>query len=334
MKLQAEAKNSRRQSVQAPIVLDMSRVPSGQPSSKRGSFTPLASSHVRPPPRGSSISISDPVIPGLTPGAIDGLPGSSPPDQPISSIDNDASGSSQTQAGSRAFSSLFGRTSPQPHAGLEQSPPRNDVAAELEALKRELRSVKDELEETRHDLIESNEAREASETCVKALREFIGENHSDEMRLPPTPHMTKGHEADETADLSKKNGLTTGWGFKLWPGGNGSGPVKASTSSYTQLPVRRGSNASAPPPRPRTSQSPPPAFGRLGGFFNSISIVNSPNLQNGSDTSSETEPVSPTVEAPQTNVLVRRDSLAGETHLSGIPSTEEAKGIGVQILAQ
>jgi hypothetical protein len=330
MKLQAEAKNSRRQSVQAPIVLDMSRVgiPSGQPSSKRASFTPLASSHVRPPPRGSSISMSDPVIPGLTPGAIDGLPGSSPPDQPT--IDNDASGSSHSQPSSRAFSSLFGRTSPQPHAGLEHSPPRNDVAAELEALKRELRSVKDELEETRHDLIESNEAREASETCVKALREFIGENHSDQMRLPPTPHMTKGDEADETADLNKKNGLTTGWGFKLWPGGNGSGPVKASTSSYTQLPVRRGSNASAPPPRPSTSQPPPPAFGRLGGFFNSISSVNSPNLQNGSDTSSETEPVSPTVEALQTNVLVAGE--AGSTHLSGIPSTEEAKGIGVQIL--
>jgi hypothetical protein len=315
MKLQAEAKQSRRQSIQTPIALSPggSSLTAPPLSNKRASFTPLTGSHMRPPPRGSSVSVSDSAVPGLYPGAIDGLPGTSPPDRP----DNNGLVPNGSSNPPRRFSGLFGRTSPQPVINREHSPPVPDI----EELKREMKGVRDELEETRRELAESNEAREASETCVKALREFIGENQiggggvsgqMGTMKLPPPPHMANGDETDESADSNKKAGTTGGWSFKLWSGVPGSSKKAApdsSTSSYPQeQSFRRGSNASLsrPPPQVRSNtSSQPPTFGRFGGFFgsransiSSVASVSSTTLANplalqGSDTSSEAEPISP-----------------------------------------
>ncbi|KAF8074758.1 hypothetical protein FPV67DRAFT_1408907 [Lyophyllum atratum] len=320
MRLQTE---NRRQSL-APVDLTRAGIPSfgSPPSSKRASFTPLTGSLTARPTHGHRriASVSD---------------------SPTNATFFDKSPNSQTLAfdsltspyppsTSRRYSGLFGRTSPsQPDLA-----PSDQTSAEVEELRKELRTVKDELENTKHELSESNEAREASEMCVKALREFIGENNvggSDaessgvtSVKLPPLPTMARG---DEEAESRKAAGS---WGFKLWGDSTSvSKPSPLMPQSATLAPIPAA-------PSPHMPMSATPLSRKLGGFFSSRSSSISsmaptsvPPLQSNaassiresmysaSDTSSFVEPASPPTEYNM-NVVVRdvtnlSDSSAGNS---------------------
>ena len=209
-------------------------------------------------------------------------------------------------AGSARPPSLSGRTSPQPDNCFP------DVTAA--SLRREIDSLKAELEITKHELVESNEAREASETCVKALREFIGENNvgsssheSGAMKLPPMPTMTHGDEPDTSI---RPNGVNSGWGFKLWRG-----------ESVTTKPGPGIISSSA-----QNLPSTEPLVRKFGGLFSSRATtpsyatphprsgphsVHQEQMHHASDSSSAgdsvVEPISPTTnDLPA--VMIRRSS--------------------------
>lgn len=289
MRLQTE---SRRQSM---VPTDSARTSlalpgfGSPPSSKRASFTPLTG---RPPGHRRISSVSDtssvPILDlSASPGTQAFNIASSPPNN------------------SRQFPGIFGQYSPPISGDLSmttateppQAPDSNPLAAvatvdsdELEMIRKELQSVKEELATAKHELIEAIEAKEASETCVKALREFIADNNvgavaaggastltlvSGPMKLPPPPTMTTGEEG---SDRAKPNG---GWGFKLWGVDSPlipSMPFSASVAAPSpSVPV----NSTLPPP----VMSAPPLSRKLGGFFSSRSSLSS--------NSSLQQPVSP-----------------------------------------
>ncbi|KAG7443620.1 uncharacterized protein BT62DRAFT_934858 [Guyanagaster necrorhizus] len=299
MRLQSENQN-RRQSV-GPMPLDLSRAGfnnySTPGSSKRASFTPATGSHTtRPNAHRRISSVSDTCI----------------DDQ-----------SSQTLIIPPELSANSSRRI----SGFHNRSPQADKDAfnlELEALRKELRAARDELEETKHELSEANEAKEASDTCVNALREFISENNvgtvdldaRDAVKLPPLPATTTGDEME-----AKK--VTTGWGFKLWKADTSvkpaSGPTSITTAS-TASPVIASS--------PQLNPSQVPLTRKIGGFFSSRGSVssNSPLQSNAavaqvphrdsvysfSDASSMNEPLSPmSEESPHNDVVVRSLSDMG-----------------------
>ena len=239
MRLQAE---SRRQSA-APSAIDLSRaaIPgiSSPPSSKRASFTPLtgrSNSHRRV----SSISGTGD---GNGLGLLHVLSSDTQPNGPLSFQDSSASGLGPP--GSRR--SLFFRNSPPKSDAIPLPPTNVSTSSEFEAIKKELEGLKRELVDTRVELSEANEAKEASESCAKALREFIagnqvGESSMSGKSLPP-PIAIIGDSSDRKSAASN-----SGWGFKLWKADSNITP-----SSTRQLP---------PPP----TSAP---FSRLGGFFSS-----------------------------------------------------------------
>ena len=319
MRLQTE---SRRQSM-API--DSTRTSltltgfGSPPPSKRASFTPLTgrSGHKR------ISSISDSSSPSFP------IPDSTPsPHAQALNIPSSETHLSSPPSSSHRFPGVFGHQLPLPSdlsATTVPEPPQVStlnasvtVAAvnsqELETLRQELQSLKAELVTVRHDLIEAKEGKEASETCVKVLREFIADNNVGAVaagdassacapiKLPPPPTMTTGEEGP---DQGKVNG---GWGFKLW------GVDLPSKSSMPLGPVNSTCTLSPPP-----VITAAPLSRRLGGFFSSRSSISStssqqqhvPPLQTNmagvqlvlesqrdssysfSDTSSVAEPISP-----------------------------------------
>ena len=207
-----------------------------------------------------------------------------------------------------------------------QVPDSNPLAAvatvdsdELEMLRKELQSVKEELAIAKHDLIEANEAKEASETCVKALREFIADNNvgavaaggaskveSGPIKLPPPPTMTTGEDG---SDRAKPNG---GWGFKLWG---------VDSPLISSIPFSAPA-ATPSPSGPVNSTSPPPVTSaaplsrKLGGFFSSRSSLSS--------NSSLQHPVSPLqtnaagVQLPL-HIQSQRDSSYSFSDTSSLP---------------
>ncbi|KAF9258881.1 hypothetical protein L218DRAFT_908838 [Marasmius fiardii PR-910] len=225
MRLQTE---NRRHSVQP---LDMSRaalsLPFGSPpSSKRASFTPLTgnpTARANGHKRLSSVS-----------------------DRDVASIvDQDANAQfitfTEPSPASR-ISGLFGRSSPPREGHLSST-------SEMDTLKKELASVKTELEETRAELSEATEAREASETCVKTLRDFITENNigSGKVESPPTV------PGELNSPVNKKQG---GWGFGLWKVDTSVGGVAATNTNTS--PTDR------PDPTPTSTT---PLSRKIGGFF-------------------------------------------------------------------
>jgi len=132
-------------------------------------------------------------------------------------------------------------------------------------MKKELESLKRELVDARVELSEANEAKEASDSCVKALREFIAENQVGESSsvgkkgLPP-PIAISGDDSDKKSAASH-----SGWGFKLW---------KADGNSNMTLSARQ---PPPPPPPPPSSSSTSAPFSRLGGFFSSRASAASTN---------------------------------------------------------
>ncbi len=297
MRLQTE---SRRMSQASNLALDLSRAGpftiNGPPSSKRNSFAPLTGSSVNridAHRRISSVSDSgllhhDPAQWATSPRV--------PQVEPLQSSSCPPTTSTGT---SRRISGFFGRA---PSVPLD-TPPAPDTS-ELVELRNEMRAIKEQLEETRHELTESREAQEASETCAQALRTFISENsigmHPPGSVVHPSPQRST---IDETASKS-----STRWGFKLW-----------NTPASTVLPV---TSPALPPLASASSASAPPAPRKLGGFFASRASISSTSsaprpephsnqqepIYNGSDSSSDdlgAEPVSPASELPRTNVIVR-----------------------------
>ncbi|KAF8801276.1 hypothetical protein BYT27DRAFT_7115385 [Phlegmacium glaucopus] len=284
MRLQTE---SRRQSM---VPTDSARTSSltlaafGSPP-KRASFTPLTG---RPGHRRIS-SVSDT--------SFGSFPTPDPTPSPHAQAFNLPSPEphlSSPPNSSHRFSGIFGHQLPPTASDLStttatelpQVPASNASAVnseEIETLRKELQSVKDELVIVKHDLIEAHEAREASETCVKALREFIADNNvgvvaaggassSLLMKLPPPPTMTTG---EEEPDRGKNNG---GWGFKLW---GVDSPLKSSmpfsVSMATPSPLAPAYSTSTLPLPPVIAAAP--LSRKLGGFFSSRSSLSSNSSQ-------------------------------------------------------
>ncbi|TFK51696.1 hypothetical protein OE88DRAFT_1658278 [Heliocybe sulcata] len=324
MKLQSE---SRRMS---SMTLDMSRASApmfgGPPSSnKRASFTPLTGSGISGGHRRiSSVSDTGLLLRDLSSPDMPGSPGSQ-----VLSFGTSV-GSPPSKA-SRRSSGFWGRPPP-----LALDEPQTISSAELAALQREVKNLKDELEETRHELSEANEAKEASETCVRALRDFIAQNgvggQKDDgepkapLRLPLPPSMSDEEDAKQS-----NSGSGSGWGFKLWKVDTtvSNGPAKASANV---LSPSKTTNV----PTPQTAT---PLARKLGGFFSTRSSVSSvtsttsqsaPVLQkrdtayDNSDVSSveeSTGPISPTSEDPQSIIMIRDERT---------PSSET---FGTQVIA-
>lgn len=281
MRLQAE---SRRQSA-APGSLDLSRAGisgfTSPPSSKRASFTPLtgrSNSHRRV----SSISVD-----GNGLGVLHLSEPNPSPNGQLSFQDTGLAPPSSRR-------SLFRHSPPSQDIPLPSTTP---PPAEVEALRKEVENLKKELSDARAEVSEANEAKEASEICVKALREFIAENQvgastSDELssvKLPPPPAMTSGEEIDSSKKAAPSS---SGWGFKLWKADNTPKPPASApvlNTSVTSSTATTSSSASAQ--QTPTASAP---FSRLGGFFSSRASVSSTTSSNS---------------ALQTNAALTRDSF-------------------------
>ncbi|KIJ20781.1 hypothetical protein PAXINDRAFT_106490 [Paxillus involutus ATCC 200175] len=313
MRLQSE---SRRLS-QVPSGLDLSRaggLPAlgGPPSSKRASFVPLtglAAGRINAHRRISSVSDT-----GLS--RLDGsFPHPSPSPAHLTFPDNLMQMNKTHQSSvSRRSSGIYVRGSPPPSVFHPEE------SAEVEILRKEINYLRTELDEAKHELSEANEAREASELCVNALRGFIEENNvgapithlgSSTDRAPPLSLATPSSQAE-----AKKGAQATGgWGFKLW---------RTETPVKSPLPVTPATPVTPPAVVPNliSSPLPQPLTRKLGDFFgarnasiSSIAAIRPPRaeqegLYNGlSDTSSVeeslAEPVSPASELPRPSVLVK-----------------------------
>ncbi|KAG2150232.1 uncharacterized protein EDB93DRAFT_1336926 [Suillus bovinus] len=299
MRLQSE----NRRASQLPSALDLSRagIPSfnGPPSSKRASLIGSTTGRNNGHKRISSVSdnvldsshLTSP-IPTLTPTTF--------------TLPDVQKSRSQQPSHTRRMSGMIGRGSP------PQSLFPSEESAELEMLRRELNAVKAELDDVKHELSETNEAREASDTCVKALREFIEENQVGAVpkSLPPSPAEVKKLPTPTPAPAP----AVTGWGFKLWR-----------ADSITQSPVLPSSSPAAPAAHTASpslsSLTPPvPLSKKLGDFFGTRApaaaasktpqrVEQEPMYNGMSDTSSVedsvTEPISPASERPRPAVYVR-----------------------------
>ncbi|EPQ56423.1 hypothetical protein GLOTRDRAFT_110793 [Gloeophyllum trabeum ATCC 11539] len=311
MKLQSE---SRRMS---SMTLDMSRANApmfGGPSSsnKRASFTPLTGSGMSNGHRRiSSVSDSAFMLRDFSSPEIPGSPGA----QTLSFPDPRNSVGSPPSKASRRSSGFWSRPPPLP---LDESQPAS--SSELAALQREVKNLKSELEETRAELTEAKEGKEASETCVKALRDFIAQNgiggQADEagssapLRLPLPPSMSDEEEARRSTSSTG-----SGWGFKLWKVDTN---VSSAPSKAPSTVLSPSKTVNAPTPQTAT-----PLARKLGGFFSSrsasVSSVAStqaaPEARKpqtpyaGSDVSSmeesTAEPISPASEVPQSIIMIQ-----------------------------
>jgi len=185
-------------------------------------------------------------------------------------------------------------------------------------LRQELNAMKAELDDVKHELNESNEALEASDTCVKALREFIEENQVGVVPkgLPSLP----GEEKKTTPAAS-------GWGFKLW----------RAESNSTQSPVASSSHVSHAASPSLSSLPPIPLTKKLGDFFGARAgaapttltpphVEREPMYNGLSDTSSledsVAEPISPSSERPRPPVYVRDTTSV---------TSESSRDLGVKL---
>lgn len=298
MRLQSE----NRRASQVPSALDLSRagIPSfnGPPSSKRASL--IGSTAGRNNAHKRISSVSDNAF------SLDSSHLTSPMSTPTPAtftLPDVQKSRSQQPSHTRRMSGIFGRGSP------PQSLFPSEESAELEMLRRELNAVKAELDDVKHELSETNEAREASDTCIKALREFIEENQVGAVpkSLPPLPAEVKKAPPPPPP-------AATGWGFKLWRADSlTQSPVLASSS-----PVTPAAHTASPS---LSSLTPPvPLSKKLGDFFGSRATATAASqmpqrveqepMYNGmSDTSSiedsVAEPISPASERPRPAVYVR-----------------------------
>lgn len=271
----------------------------GAPSTgRRPGFAPLTGTSVRHR-RGQSVTEDGFVVPQL-PQAL-GTP--LPTGSDRSRSPDRRSITSSPPRNSKRLSGFFGRTSPAATPAELSGALSPDMPVELERMRKELNAMRDQLDETRHELTESNEAKEASEMCVKALREFIAENGVGERQLPA---------AAQPRAAAAPTAPKQGWGFKLWRADStaSNGSVSSTTPSVTPA----AAEASPQPPAAPLTQ-------KIGGFFGARASVASEDgassrgmhTEEGSDISSaddSVEPLSPASEHPRGAVLVRNPSVA------------------------
>lgn len=349
MRLQTE---NRRQSM-TPIDVNRASLAgmltSPPASSKRNSFTPLTgrstSSHRR------VSSVSDVVFALPVPDS-----NSNPsPNAQVLTFPPETPGNPPPLSSAR-YPSLFGRQSP-PHPDNSDHLSSN-TGSEIKELQTALVRVKEELSTVRHELQEANEARQASETCVEALRQFIAENSFSQgessgapgsIKLPPPPTMTTGAEDDVvdhngTNHTAKKTSAAMGWGFnKLWGGDQGS-PVVPQTAPISGP---RGHQATGSVSTSAPLVQAAPFSRKLGGLFGSsrsasVSSIHSAtlpipppplqtnasviqrNISHGStrssttDASSVVEPVS-----PGSDIHGLGTGTLGRKHREGLASLED-----------
>ena len=319
MRLQTE--NRRQSTMLAPIdvnrasALTFGNGPLTSASAKRASFTPLTGSRHGRVPSASDIHHLGVDANGVL------LP------SPIAtSFSNGEAGLSQNLShsgnGTRRISGLFGRHSPSEHDGSVASdhttphPISSEVQQELESLKAEVKSLKSELESAKRDVVEANEAREASETCVQALRGFIKENgvgiraetveQGGVKSAPSTPMMVADGEDGMRTTTSA---TTSGWGFtKLWGSSLGPGTTTNSTSIESSTITKPSSSPSLPSataPAAASTSAAPLLSRKLTGLFGSRSARSS-----GSSVQSPVS-ISSALPAPSPpNMLERRDSTS------------------------
>ncbi|KAF8498707.1 hypothetical protein F5888DRAFT_1691286 [Russula emetica] len=314
MRLQTE---SRRISRGADLSVDLSRASTfslggGPQSSKRMSFTPLTGTSVgraQNHRRISSVSDSN-VSLGEVP---NGQTADTSPNPQTAALPDVSTQLNYPPTSSRRISGLYVR-----NPGLESEP----SLAEREKSQREIQALKTALEETRHELMEASEAREASETCVRTLRDFIAENN-----VGPDA----GSAVARSDDADKKNASGSGgsrWGFGgLFRAGEANSPVISGRGVST-------SSSSSPTNEPLSR--------KLGGLFGGRGSFSSsnpapprgiPNVQEAiyisSDTSSTAESAelaSPRMEishVPITRVLTGTSSTSSE--LSALRTATEEK---------
>jgi len=205
----------------------------------------------------------------------------------------------------------FQWASPPPSSSALNDEEQNFASKEIQGLRQEVKSLKDTLEETKHELSEANEAREASEQCAKALRDYIsefrvGETGSSPSNMPPPP--TTPPKAEDSRGSSK-------WSFKLWNGANST----ASPSIAPATPLSPPTSSSVL--SPASSPQPPALTRKIGSFFasrtGSVSSTTSftapppiqqpPMCRASSDVSSvteEEEPNSPDSDAVKTSAQI------------------------------
>ncbi|KAF8972627.1 hypothetical protein BDZ97DRAFT_1913127 [Flammula alnicola] len=337
MRLQTE---SRRHSM-API--DVSRASVGTftsfaspPSSKRASFVPLTGSS-----QGKSSGHRR--VASVTDANLGGFPTPDQTPSPNVRAFNIASAEASLSAApssSRRFSGLFGRQSPNDDMLLSASVAEASTnSLELEALRKEMQTIKDELDTAKHELIEANEAKEASETCVIALRDFIAENNigvagpsTTAVKLPPPPTMTTG---DESSTDPKKTG--TGWGFKLWGGGPVDSPLKSSIGNAPYSASPAASSPMAPPtsmPPPSATIGAAPLSRKLGGFFSSRSSISS----NHSRDQSRPQALHLQTNAAAVQLPSQRDSIYSHSDVSSVAEPispgSDINGLGTATYSQ
>lgn len=304
MRLQSErsAENSSKQK-RMTLDLNVARTSWNSPrSANRGSFTPITGSGFTGVPpnlsrRTPSLSVNE-NDPGFA-AFIASLPNS-----PLDSANDMAN---------RRRSNILG-TSRTPPLSVERvgSPGRISPAfVEMESMKRELAAVKAELEETKHELLETIEAREASQICVKSLRDYISQLDLDGHSLPPS--------ATSIPKGENKPLKSSGWNLNLLWGSANQQSVnttvmkqRAASITSTRSIISEDQNALA---------QPVPIRSKFGSLFarTSIGSTNARSLSgefnhdepilNGSDVSSIAEtspPNSPSTADKNPSVYIHR----------------------------
>ena len=322
MRLQTENKR------QSMMSIDVSRASSatfssftGPTSSKRASFVPLTGTMHGKSGHRRAGSIIDPA---LGSSALGSFPTPDPTPSPQARAFNIASAEaslSGAPSSTRRQSGIFGRQTPPNDDLLHQASAAGGSAtnsAELETLRKEIQILKLDLDTAKHDLQEANEAKEASETCVIALRDFIAENNvgaagpTTSMKLPPPPIMATGEEP-----VSDPRKAGSAWGFKLW----GNGSADNSQPRSIAAPYSASVAQSSPMQTSSTVDSPAsatigaaPLSRKLGSFFSSRSSISSNHSR---------EQAPPQLPQLQTNAAIsrvqsQRDSVYSHSDASSV----------------
>lgn len=284
------------------MTIDLSRASSfsigGPPSAKRMSFTPLTgTSAARMSNHRRISSVSDSEIDN-------GQAGSISPNPPTVTLPDGCPPTS-----SRRFSGLFGRAAAPESESISGLNPM-----EREKLQREVQALKTALEEARLELMEANEAREASDTCVKTLRDFIAENNVG----VPSARVDGGSVGVRNDDTDKK--AASGSGSSRWGFG---GLFRAGETTSPVIPSRGTSTTVSPP------AAGEPLSRKLGGLFagrGSFSsstptpprgvLVVQEGVYNGSDTSSAAESAEPASPRTDTSHVSMTRVLSGTSYTS------------------
>ncbi|KAH8116353.1 hypothetical protein DFH11DRAFT_1853034 [Phellopilus nigrolimitatus] len=239
---------------------------------------------------------------------------------------------------------------------LAPEPAIEPAAAQLEMLRRERDAARAELGTVRRELCEAQDAREASEQCVAALRAFISEHEVGErtassgsgsnfgsgaggiLKLPPLP-TDKNIDLDGEVQKSKPgaasgsvSGSGSGWSFgKLWRADSGGVLSPGSRSAPMSLGATPAHEAapsvvtapSAAPAAGTGAASPSTLSRKFGGFF----AARAPSITSiASATSSQASARPPTAfgqQEPTLNGLGSGSDGEGDADESADADTDE-----------